>query len=66
MHARNGQKGGGKVSKQTRRAWDMLAKGDEPEAVRIATGLSKAVLDAMLKDIQHQRRVHGWDDEPEF
>ncbi|WP_172146926.1 hypothetical protein [Bifidobacterium panos] len=54
------------MSKQTRRAWDMLAKGDEPEAVRIATGLSKAVLDAMLKDIQHQRRVHGWDDEPEF
>ena len=55
------------MSKQTRRAWYMLTRGDEPEAVRIATGLSRAVLDAMLKDIERQRQAHGWDDdEPEF
>ena len=55
------------MSRQTRCAWDMLSKGDELETVRIATGLSRAVLDAMLKDIRRQHIGQGWgDDEPEF
>lgn len=39
------------MSKATEKAWDMLMEGKEPEAVRVLTGLSGAVIDAMGKDV---------------
>lgn len=44
----------------------MLTRGDDLEAVRIATGLSRAVLDAIIKDIERQHVAHECDGEPEF
>lgn len=37
------------------RAWDMLSEGRSVDEVRIATGFSKAVLEAMLRDIERDR-----------
>ncbi len=40
------------------KAWRMLTEGQDPKMVNQATGLSQAVLDAMLKDIRRQQRRH--------
>lgn len=42
------------MSKATQKAWEMLAAGEDIEAVRVVTGLSRAVLDAMAKDVARQ------------
>lgn len=42
------------MSNQIRRAWYMLARGDEVESVQIATGLDKFFLELMLKDIRRR------------
>ena len=39
----------------SKRAWDMLSEGRSVDEVRIATGFSKAVLEAMLRDIERDR-----------
>ncbi len=39
----------------SKRAWDMLSEGKSVDEVRIATGFIKAVLEAMLRDIERER-----------
>lgn len=39
----------------SKKAWDMLCEGKSVDEVRIATGFSRAVLEAMLKDIERDR-----------
>lgn len=39
----------------SKKAWDMLSEGRSVDEVRIATGFSKAVLEAMLRDIERER-----------
>lgn len=39
----------------SKKAWDMLCEGKSVDEVRITTGFSKAVLEAMLKDIERDR-----------
>lgn len=39
----------------SKKAWDMLCEGKSVNEVRIATGFSRAVLEAMLKDIERDR-----------
>lgn len=46
------------MGKPTEKAWKMLTEGQDPKMVNQATGLSQAVLDAMLKDIRRQQRRH--------
>lgn len=45
------------MSKQAKRAWDMLLQGDELEIVRQATGLSTSLLEAIRKDINNYRKT---------
>lgn len=54
------------MSKQTSRAWDMFMKGGKLEEVQLATGLSKATLEVILKDVQRQQQTLGWGDDLEF
>lgn len=39
----------------SKKAWDMLSEGKSVDEVRIATGFSRDVLEAMLKDIERDR-----------
>lgn len=39
----------------SKRAWNMLSEGKSVDEVRIATGFIKAVLEAMLRDIERER-----------
>lgn len=43
----------------SKRAWDMLSEGKSVDEVRIATGFSRAVLEAMLRDIERDRLRRG-------
>lgn len=39
------------MSKAADQAWQMLQEGKDYETIRITTGMSRAVLDAMSKDL---------------
>lgn len=49
------------MGKPTEKAWKMLEDGKTTEEIRLATGLSKAVIEAMHKDMEreHRRRDRG-------
>lgn len=40
------------------RAWRLLQEGKDVESVRIITGLSRAVLEGILRDIEHEAQAH--------
>jgi len=48
------------MGKPTEKAWKMLEDGKDIEEIRLSTGLSKAVIEAMHKDFEREqyRRSH--------